>query len=183
MLKTSVRLLITLLALLPAQLACADASKKMQVCLGCHGTDTSSSPEYPNLAGQNAKYIFNQVQNFKNGTRDDFTMTMMVEAISDEDIKIIAAEYARITPKKNATDAKLAAKGKVIYENTCFACHGATGTGDENIARLASQKSFYIVKQLQAFKSGARKNDTMPDVAAELSEDEMKAVAEYISGL
>ena len=183
MLKTSVRLLIMLLTLLPAQLACADASKKMQVCLGCHGTDTSSSPEYPNLAGQNAKYIFNQVQNFKNGTRDDFTMTMMVEAISDDDIRIISEAYSKITPKKNKTDAKLAAKGKVIFDDVCFACHGAKGLGDENIAHLASQKSLYVVKQLQAFKSGKRKNDTMPDVAAELSEDDMKAVAEYISGL
>lgn len=183
MLKTSVRLLIMLLVLLPAQLACADATKKMQVCLGCHGLESSASPEYPNLAGQNAQYIFKQVQNFKNGSRDDFTMTMMVEAISDADIKTIAAEYAKITPAKNKSDAKLAAKGKVIFEEVCMACHGATGMGDENIARLASQKSLYIVKQLQAFKGGTRKNDTMPDVAAALSEDEMKAVAEFISGM
>lgn len=183
MFKISMQLLITLLAIMIAQPAFADATKKMQVCLGCHGSDTSSSPEYPNLAGQNAKYLFNQVQNFKNGSRDDFTMTMMVEAISDDDIKIISEAYAKISPKKNKTDAKLAAKGKAIFDDVCFACHGAKGLGDENIARLASQKSLYVVKQLQAFKSGKRKNDTMPDVAAELSDDDMKAVAEYISGL
>ena len=183
MFNYSLRILIALLAISPAQLAFADAEKKMQICIGCHGTDTSSAGDIPNLAGQNAKYIFNQVQNFKNGTRDDFTMTMMVEAISDEDIQKISEAYAKITPKTNKTDAKLAAKGKMIFDDVCFACHGATGLGDENIARLASQKSLYIVKQLKAFKSGARKNDSMPDVAAELSDEDMKAVAEYISGL
>lgn len=183
MLKISVQLLIALFALVSAQPALADAAKKMQVCVGCHGTDTSSAPDIPNLAGQNATYIFNQVQNFKNGSRDDFTMTMMVEAISDDDIKLISAEYAKITPKPNKSDAKLAAKGKVLFEELCIGCHGAQGLGDENIARLASQRAVYIVSQLKAFKSGKRKNDTMPDIAAELSDDDMKAVAEYISGL
>ncbi|NWF36878.1 c-type cytochrome [Mariprofundus sp. KV] len=183
MFKYSLRLVITLLAMFTTQAAFADAEKKMQICIGCHGLESSTSPEYPNLAGQNARYIFNQVQNFKNGSRDDFTMTMMVEAISDEDIQKISEAYAKITPAKNKADAKLAAKGKVIFEEVCIACHGASGMGDENIARLASQKSVYIVKQLKAFKSGARKNDTMPDVAAALSVDDMKAVAEFISGL
>ncbi|PJA31483.1 MAG: cytochrome c4 [Zetaproteobacteria bacterium CG_4_9_14_3_um_filter_53_7] len=173
-----------MMLLLPACAAHADTGKKIQVCIGCHGTDSSNDPEYPNLAGQNATYIFNQVQNFKNGSREDFTMTMMVEAISDEEIRLIADEYAKMSPQKNsAADKKLAKQGKATYENTCAACHGDQGLGDDNIARLASQKSGYLLKQLRAFKSGDRKNVTMPAIAAALSDDDMKAVAEYISTL
>lgn len=183
MINFMLRLLVTVSVLSSAQIASAEVVKKMQICIGCHGTDTSTSPDIPNLAGQNATYIFNQVQNFKNGLRDDFTMTMMVEAISDEDIRAISMEYAKITPKKNKPDDALAVKGKTIFEETCVACHGDKGLGDDNVARLSSQKAVYVVKQLQAFKSGKRKNDTMPDVAAQLTDQDMQAVAAYISGL
>ncbi|TLS67916.1 cytochrome c4 [Mariprofundus erugo] len=181
--KRMTQMIAGAMVLLPASMAYADAEKKLQVCSGCHGVETSSAPDIPNLAGQNAEYIFNQVKNFKAGTRKDFTMSLMVEAISDDDIKVVAAHYATITPAANTFDKALAAKGKEIFTSVCFACHGDKGLGGENIARIATQKSAYLIKQLKAFKSGARDNETMRDVASKLSEDQMKAVAEYESSL
>lgn len=163
--------------------ALANTERKLVVCSGCHGVESSTAPDIPNLAGQNAEYIFNQVQNFRNGTRTEFTMSMMVEAITDEDIKIIADHYATLTPTPNKVDKALAAKGKPIFENVCSACHGEHGEGADNIARTGRQKAVYLVKQLRAFKSGARDNETMRDVASQLSEDDIKAIAEFESGL
>jgi len=184
MTKLTIYLVFTTIILFAVQSAHANALAKMEVCVGCHGTDTSTDPVFPNLAGQNAEYIFNQVKNFKNGNRTNVVMSSVVKAITDEDIKVIAAEYAKITPKKNSdVDAGLVAAGKTIFEAVCFKCHGIDAMGNASIARLASQKAAYMVKQLKAFKSGERKNDTMPNIASKLSDSDMKAVAAYISSL
>jgi len=178
-----IRLVIAAISMTLSFTASANAEKKLVVCSGCHGVESSTGPDIPNLAGQNAEYIYNQVQNFRDGTRKDFTMSMMVEAITNEDIKIIADHYSTLTPAKNKFDAKLAAKGKPIFVNTCSACHGEHGEGVENIARTGRQKAVYLVKQLKAFKSGARDNEVMREVASQLSDDDIKAIAEYESSL
>jgi cytochrome c553 len=67
----------------------------------------------------------------------------------------------------------------------CASCHGATGSGiPAQYPRLAGQHQDYTVAQLQAFKSGARKNSPQMDTLAKrMSDEEMKAVADYIAGL
>ncbi len=181
--KFALQIAIGALLLLPATAANADTQKKLQVCASCHGLESSTGSDIPNLAGQSAEYIFNQVKNFKTGVRKDFTMSLMVEAVSDEDIKVIAAHYASLKPTPNTFDKVLAAKGKEVFSSVCLACHGEKGLGGDDIARIATQKSAYIIKQLKAFKSGERDNEIMRDVASELSEEQMKAVAEYESSL
>ena len=67
----------------------------------------------------------------------------------------------------------------------CASCHGATGSGiPAQYPRMAGQHQDYTFAQLQAFKTGARSNSTqMSTLAKRLSDDEMKAVADYIAGL
>jgi cytochrome c553 len=69
----------------------------------------------------------------------------------------------------------------------CTACHGPSGAGaPAQFPRLAGQFPEYISLQLKAFRSGERANDpnrTMRAVAEKLSDREIAAVAEYISGL
>jgi cytochrome c553 len=67
----------------------------------------------------------------------------------------------------------------------CASCHGATGSGiPAQYPRVAGQHQDYTVAQLQAFKTGARGNSPqMATLAKRLSDDEMKAVADYIAGL
>jgi cytochrome c553 len=65
---------------------------------------------------------------------------------------------------------------------TCGACHGVDGnSANPEWPSLAGQHSQYIVKQLKAFKGGARKNDTMAPMAAGLSDQDMEDVAAYFS--
>ncbi len=74
-----------------------------------------------------------------------------------------------------------AAKGKAKAA-VCGACHGRDGNSTNPIwPKLAGQHAAYIVKQLKAFKSGARKDPMMSPQAANLSEEDMENLAAYFS--
>ncbi len=79
-----------------AQAGDADAGRaKATTCAACHGpTGVSTNPLWPNLAGQKEAYLVKQIQAFKDGTRNDPSMTPMVSALSEEDIADIAAFFA-----------------------------------------------------------------------------------------
>jgi cytochrome c553 len=77
--------------------------------------------------------------------------------------------------------------GRIKSESErCLECHGADGNGngeDGKFARLAGQYPAYIVKQLQDFRSGARKHDTMMIMAKSLEEADIADIAAYYGGL
>lgn len=77
--------------------------------------------------------------------------------------------------------------GRIKSESErCQECHGADGNGngeDGKFARLAGQYPAYIVKQLQDFRSGARKHDTMMIMARSLDEPDLADIAAYYGGL
>ena len=64
----------------------------------------------------------------------------------------------------------------------CQACHGLDGLAKTPDApNIAGQTEPYLVAQLQAFKSGARKNDAMSVVAPSLSDKDIEDLAAYYS--
>lgn len=69
----------------------------------------------------------------------------------------------------------------------CSSCHGQTGMGLKGYApRLAGQDEVYLVKQMRDFATGARSNDagsSMRYLAASMTEDEIRAVSNYLSTL
>ena len=72
--------------------------------------------------------------------------------------------------------------GRAKAAAVCAACHGALGTSvSDTIPNLAGQKARYIETQLRALKAGARKNDIMGPVAAQLSLDDIANVAAHFS--
>lgn len=72
------------------------------------------------------------------------------------------------------------AKGQAIATQVCGACHTADGSrGSPANPILQGQHPEYLVKQLQEFKSGKRKNAIMAGFAATLSEDDMRHVAAF----
>ena len=74
---------------------------KSVTCAVCHGSaGISNSPLWPNLAGQKEKYLIKQLKDFKSGTRKDPTMAPMVAALTDEDIKNLAAYYTSLKAGK-----------------------------------------------------------------------------------
>jgi len=65
---------------------------------------------------------------------------------------------------------------------SCAACHGANGMSPNPLwPNLAGQHAAYLVKQLEAFKSGARKDPVMSPMAAPLSKQDMENLAAYFA--
>jgi len=64
----------------------------------------------------------------------------------------------------------------------CTACHGADGnSASADFPKLAGQQADYIVKSLQGYKAGTRKNPIMAPMAANLSQRDIEDLAAYYS--
>jgi cytochrome c553 len=170
---------------------------KSAVCAACHGADgNSSNPAWPSLAGQHASYTLKQLTDFKEGRRENATMSGMVATLSETDMQDLAAYFESQTPKQVAADPELIETGESIYRGgitethvaACMGCHAPSGKGNGPAGwpSLKGQHPEYIVAQLQAFKQGARNNDAgrmMRNVSARMSDREMQSVAAYIAGI
>jgi cytochrome c553 len=79
-----------------------------------------------------------------------------------------------------AADVK-AGRAKAVM---CQACHGLDGMSKvPDAPNIAGQNPAYLVTQLRAFKSGARKNEAMTVVASTLSDQEMEDLAAYFAAI
>jgi cytochrome c553 len=173
-----------------------------QVCAACHGADgNSAAPANPKLAGQFPDYLHKQLGDFKakagaKPARENAIMNGMVANLSEADMKGLAAHFSGQKMKGAlASDKNLAALGQKLWRGgnaekgtpACSGCHGPAGAGiPGQYPRLAGQYAEYIAAQLKSFRDGARANDpngVMRGVAAKMSEQEIRAVAEYAAGL
>jgi cytochrome c553 len=172
-----------------------DAARSLPACVSCHGAAGNSSIAVnPKLAGQIEAYVYKQLIDFTTPNRNQPVMTTYAKMLSDEEKKNIAAYLALQQEKPGAAKNKDTLDlGRKIYRGgiadkgvaACASCHGAAGAGiPVQYPRLAGQHQDYTFAQLTAFKGGARKNSPqMVALAKRMSDDEMKAVADYIAGL
>lgn len=177
----------------------AEAGKdKAQVCFSCHGVNgNSANPVWPKLAGQNAGYIAKQLADFKAGDkRNDPLMMGQVMSLSPQDMADLGAFFAKQKPSPGSADPSEVAIGEKIYRggnqatgvSACIACHGPTGAGNPaaKYPMLSGQHAAYTEKALKDFRSGTRKNDPgkmMQNIAARMTDAEIKAVSSYMQGL
>ncbi|QLI81744.1 cytochrome c4 [Chitinibacter fontanus] len=166
-----------------------------QVCAACHGADGNSVVSAnPSLAGQHPEYIVKQLTEFKSQKRKNPVMLGMATPLSPADMANVAAYFSQQTPKaKGASNKELIEAGKKIYRGgvasknvpACMACHGPAGAGiPGQYPRLSSQHAAYTTAQLTAFRVGERANNqVMSEIAAKLSDQEIKAVSEYIQAI
>ena len=177
----------------------AQAGKaKAQTCAACHGADgNSTNPDWPNLAGQHAVYISKQLGDFKAGEqRTDPVMAGIVAPLTPEDMANLGAYFATLTPAGGFVSEEHLPLGERIYRGgnqdsgvpACIACHGPNGAGDPmaGVPALSGQRANYTAKQLTAFRNGARSNDRngiMRGASRWLSDQEVRAVSEYVAGL
>jgi cytochrome c553 len=179
----------------------ADPAQAQQIvtkaCAACHAADGNSpGPANPVLAGQHADYIAKQLANFKSGERKNPVMMGMAAALSPQDMKNLGAYFEGQKPKTRAAkNLELVKLGRQIYRGgimangvaACASCHGPSGAGiPAQFPRVAGQYSEYSLAQLQAFRLGERANDPnqiMRAISARLSDQEIKAVSEYMAGL
>ena len=187
----------------------ADAGKqKTASCAGCHGQDGNSIiPAFPKLSGLGEKYLTAQLRHIKAGERVIVEMTGILDYMSDQDLQDMAAYYnskkIQISGAKEITllginDAqKVVEMGENLYRagniktgvTACIACHSPSGKGNgpAGYPALGGQYAEYTEKQLLAYRSGERNSGAnakiMQGVAQALTDKEIKALANYISGL
>ena len=166
-----------------------------QVCAACHTVDGSrGSPGNPILAGQHPEYLVKQLVEFKTDKRQNPIMKGFASALSEEDMKNVAAFYASRKAKPGfAKDKELVALGQRIYRGgiagpqvaACAGCHSPSGAGiPAHYPRIGGQHADYTAAQLTAFRAGGRSNNAqMSAIAAKLSDAEIKALADYAAGL
>jgi len=165
------------------------------ICAACHAPDGNSLISVnPKLAQQHPEYIIKQLTEFKSGKRENAVMNGMAAALSEADMRNIAywVNSKKATPGA-AKEKELVLLGEKIYRGgiadrqipACAGCHSPNGAGiPAQYPRLSGQHADYAVAQLTAFRDGVRKNSVqMTQVAAKLNDREIKAVADYISGL
>lgn len=160
-----------------------DVDKLVSTCIVCHGENGIAINElWPNLAGQQPRYLANQMVAFREKTRDVQLMWEQVKDLSDKQIQTIAEHYAAMPPSKPNVakeDINMAGMNVRAY---CVSCHGLSGnTVVSEWPNIAGQQRMYIIQQLTAYKSGEREHPLMNVIANELTDKQIADVAEYYS--
>lgn len=183
---------------------------KSAICAGCHGMDgNSATGQFPKLAGQNAKYIYKQLQDFKAMRRANPLMLGVASQLSDQDMADLAAHFSQQKQAGGAAKPELAERGEKLFRGgnkavglaPCSGCHGPAGRGNTYAAfpRIGGQHGDYIKAQLIAFRAAGRDDNTdvkrnndaakagelgpMQMIAAKLSDKDIDALSSYIQGL
>jgi len=145
-------------------------------------------PEIPSLAGQNARYIYLELRDFKEGRRDNPMMTPMTMELSKDDMRELGDYFSKqtLTDKKFKADPDKAKLGQAKADETlCAMCHLGEFRGQNEIPKVAGQNYDYVVKTLHAFKDKTRTNDAgnMTSVAGTLNDTDIENLGHYIASL
>lgn len=171
-----------------ARSAAINAGRRVaSFCFNCHGEDGhSTQPDTPNMAGQNAVYLFEQIRKFAVGERNNEFMQGLTRALTDSDRVNVALYFAAQTPVPAADKpGPRAAAGEAIYQRVCVTCHGAKAHGKDEIPRIAGQQPTYLMRALAAYRvsAGERRDARMSAVAATLSDEDIGVLVAYLSAL
>ena len=177
-------------------------AKRMQACTTCHGVEgiTSNQAYFPRIAGKPAGYLFNQLQNFKEGRRHYGLMVGMVEHLSDAYLLEMAqyfegldVPYAPLVPLKTPASTKVLQFGKTLALQgdktrdlaACTSCHGTALMGVlPSTPALLGLPRDYLAAQLGAWQTGLRRAhapDCMWRIAKVLTPDDIDAVSSWLA--
>ena len=186
----------------PTQTKQDTMAKRMQACTTCHGAQGISSNQayFPRIAGKPTQYLFNQLQNFKEGRRHYGLMVGMVEHLSDAYLLEMAQYFSQLdlpyappTRLKTIVSEATLKLGKTLASHgvksrnipACTACHGAALMGVQPaIPALLGLPRDYLVAQLGGWQTGLRRThapDCMGRVAKLLKPADVEAVASWLS--
>ncbi len=172
-----------------------DNARGITACSSCHGDKGNSTiSANPKLAGQHEAYLVKQLDNFKTPERNNPVMTAFAKSMDAADIRNVAAYLSSQTQKRGAAkDKNIVVLGQKIYRAgiaeknipACAGCHSPNGAGiPAQFPRLAGQHQDYTIAQLNGFRTKTRKNSVQMEVIAKnMSDEEVKAVADYVAGL
>jgi cytochrome c553 len=152
-------------------------------CLGCHGIEEYKNvyPTYsvPELVGQHPEYLVAALKEYKSGERSHVTMHEQATPLSDEDMQDIASYFAGSVLKPGAS---VVGTPPQKVAQLCVACHGKDGVGISGAyPTLAGQHADYLLRALQEYQRGDRKNAVMATFVTSLSQADLELIAEYYS--
>lgn len=173
---------------------------RVLACATCHGAEGQGTSDdyFPRLAGKPAGYLYNQLIAFKDARRRYPPMNYLLEFLPNAYLKEIAEHFASLRPPFPApavpvVSKEILARGEALVTHgdpqrglpACAGCHGPSFTGMEPaIPGLLGLRASYISAQLGGWRYGTRTAiapDCMQIVASLLTEDDVKAVAAFLS--
>lgn len=183
-----------------AMLNAASMGSRVLACTVCHGKEGRATPEgyFPRIAGKPAGYLANQLLNFREGRRSYPQMGYLIEHLTDDYLREMAAHFAAQDvpyppPPAPQAPAAVVERGRLLVHQgdvargipACVACHSATMTGvAPSIPGLLGLPRDYLNSQLGAWKTGQRRAqapDCMADIARKLTPDDVSAASAWLS--
>lgn len=178
-------------------------SSLVSTCAACHGSDGNSlNGSWPNLAGQNQKYTYDQLKYFQNGSRQNVLMSSVIEylnSLTDEQLLGIAAFYESQSSNvgQATNDEELLALGEKLYRAgdlgkgipACTACHSPNGAGNiqAGFPKVSGQQKGYLESTLKEYRSQKRDAGAyslvMQSASANLTDRQVESLANYMHGL
>lgn len=155
-------------------------------CTMCHGAQGMSTSDAPNLAGQYPEVVIKQLLDYQSGKRGSPIMEALAKNLSSQDIDDLAAYYAYLPKARTSPTTydeslpSLVRVGAPLRNIApCISCHGGI---DQKLGApwIEGMPRDYLVQQLKAFRSGARRNDSeeqMRNVARSMTDEEIDEVA------
>lgn len=175
---------------------------KLVYCQTCHGVEAqgvNGIVPIPRLAGQQPKYISNQLHDFIGKDRTNPIMSIVARGLTPSQVAFLAQQFKKFDPPPlGGAPADQVAAGKEIYDNgvpdahvpPCQSCHGADAHGRGEIPRLAGQLNAYIVLKLKNWDRERGLNKAHPGVERimkpivhELTDQQKDEIAAYVSTL
>jgi len=165
-----------------------DTAARAQVCASCHGEDgNSNTPLIPSLAGQPEFFLTTQLVLMREQVRPVAAMDGLLTGLDDSVLVALAEHFSKMPAKKTdeVKDSDRMARGKALSDGMrCTSCHGANLNGQEQMPRLAGQRVDYMVAAMKSFRDSTRPgaDPLMANVVAGISDGDLHALAEYVSG-
>lgn len=173
------------------------------LCAACHQADGSgmnipNADSWPRLAGLDADYMAQQLQDFKSGKRQNVSMQPFAQMLDEQQMINISAWFASLpapalTTNADSYSAEQLARGEQLaiigdwdnYIVPCSSCHGPDNLGAGTVfPAIAGQHFGYIRDQLQNWQQEQRDNDPqqlMAAIAKRMTNDDIQAVAAWLS--
>lgn len=177
-----------------------DLTDRLAACTACHGKEgrTINAEYLPRIAGKPAGYLYNQLQNFRDGRRNNAAMSHLLQPLSDSYLRDIAAYFSALdlpypppVVSKSAADELRHGETLVLRGDAsrklpaCSQCHGTPLTGvTPAIPGLLGLPAAYMSAQLGAWRAGQRKAQTpdcMGEMAKSLTQADINAVAAWLA--
>jgi cytochrome c553 len=163
--------------------------ERIQQCAACHGENgVPNDPSVPAIWGQQSGYIYIQLRDYKNKLRVHEFMNSVTADMTKADMQELAEYYSQkdwVNQKQSPAPKDVASHAETISgSGQCPQCHLGGYLGDGVIPRLSGQTYDYLKSTMLAFRTKQRANNPwMSDLLKTFSEDDIDALAKYLSGL